>query len=415
MAPIRASISCNETIGQGWVSQPNQRGTLDILWTCISTLFICLWVQLHLNLPASHEGLLRQSWRRFRWLLLGALVPEAFLLSAGGQWASAKRSQAAMKALGLENWSLAHGFYADSGGFLIHSQDAPAFPANAKQIHYLVKNKYIPMPEITQKEIFDKSKGDKFTKTVACFQTLWFMTQCTGRIIQGLPVSPLEYQTCAIIICTLTTYYYWLHKPLDVQTPTIIRMKTPMAAILIAAGPIAKEPYRYTPLDFVEAQAHIMSLFPRFCRDNGPYRKPFRRIPNDRNPQLLDIRQRAFLGINVILFSTLSFAEWYFAFPSAIEKTMWRCACVTAESCLFIHALADAVGNRQRRKKGGEYQYIEGYKLRMPVGLIFFWIPFFTYLGARLVIIGLAVSSLRRLPIECYTTVPWASMLPHIS
>lgn len=189
-----ATPATNNTLLSGdWVSQPNQRGTIDILWTCLTTLFICLWIQLHLNVPANHEGFFHQSLRRFRWLLLGGLVPEALLLAAGGQWASAKRSVADMKKLELENtWTLAHGFYADSGGFVLQAPDAQPFPISAKQVHYLVKNGFIAAPDITQKEILDKSKADKFTKTIACLQTFWFITQCIARIINRLPLTPLE-------------------------------------------------------------------------------------------------------------------------------------------------------------------------------------------------------------------------------
>lgn len=60
-----------------WVSRPNQRGKIDITWSCVVTLSICLWAMLHLNIPAEttansplfsvgsdgrHLLYLRQSW-----------------------------------------------------------------------------------------------------------------------------------------------------------------------------------------------------------------------------------------------------------------------------------------------------------------------------------------------------------------
>jgi hypothetical protein len=406
----------NTQLSGGWVSQPNQRGTIDILWTCLTTLFICLWVQLHLNVPARHEGFFHQSFRRCRWLILGALVPEALLLAAGGQWASAKRSLIDMKKLDVENeWTLVHGFYADSGGFVLQAPDAPSFPISAKQLHYLVQNGYIAVPEITQKEILDKSKADKFTKTIACLQTFWFITQCIARVINHLPLSPLELQTCSIIICTMTTYFFWLHKPLNVLMPTIITMEAPIALVLTSAGDDAKEPYRYTPLDFVEPQAHILSLWPRLCRYHGPFKSPLQRMPNDRNPKLYNIYQRAYLGLNVICFSTLSFIEWYFKFPTKLEQKIWRCACVAAESSLFVHAVCESINNRSRRQMYAEYPFIEGYKLKWPIGIIFFWVPFVVYLMVRVMVIGLCIASLRSLPDGCYQTVPWSNFLPHVS
>lgn len=347
---------------------------------------------------------------------MGALVPEVLLLSAGGQWASAKRSVKAMHSLlpREKGWTIVHGFYADSGGFVLHPRDSEPFPVSAKQIHYLVENCYIDFPDITEKEILDKSKGDKFTKTIACLQTFWFITQCVARIIQRLPVSPLELQTCSIILCTVTTYFLWLYKPLSVQTPTVIPMSIPIGLVLKCAH-VSPDSWRLTPLDFVEPEAHILGLWDRTSRSYGPYKGPICRIPNDMNPCLYDMRQRAYLGLNVIAFSTISFSEWYFKFPSKTEQMMWRCACATAEASLFIHAMSEAIGNRKRRQMFAEYNYIEGYKLTWPRGILFFWCPFFTYLAARCLIIGLAVTSLRDLPEGCYWTVPWSNFVPHVS
>src|SRR5436309_2771370 len=35
-----------------WVDQPNFRGTFDILWTCLVTIFISTYTMLCLNIPA---------------------------------------------------------------------------------------------------------------------------------------------------------------------------------------------------------------------------------------------------------------------------------------------------------------------------------------------------------------------------
>ena len=40
----------------GWVPQYNGRGTTDIIWSCACALFLCLWVMLHLNVPAEDDS-----------------------------------------------------------------------------------------------------------------------------------------------------------------------------------------------------------------------------------------------------------------------------------------------------------------------------------------------------------------------
>lgn len=95
-----------------------------------------------------------------------------------------------------------HAFYADMGGFLLHPPDCKSFPITAKQVHYLVQQRYLPVPKITGKEIWDKSKADMFAKTVAGFQAAWLVAQVIARGIKHLSVTLLELSTVALITCT---------------------------------------------------------------------------------------------------------------------------------------------------------------------------------------------------------------------
>lgn len=75
------------------------------------------------------------------------------MLFAGGQWVSAKRFVAEMSALGVDEWTMVHAFYADSGGFVLVGRDSILFPVTAPQIHYLIDKKYLAAPDITRDEI----------------------------------------------------------------------------------------------------------------------------------------------------------------------------------------------------------------------------------------------------------------------
>ncbi|KAI9652224.1 MAG: hypothetical protein M1831_007133 [Alyxoria varia] len=188
----REDVSRNQEDLRGWVQAPDKRGTIDIIWSSASTVFVCVWVMLHLNVPAKKDSQIVQFLRRLKWFILALLAPELIMLFAGGQWASAQRSTQAMANLGAEDWSLVHAFYADSGGFMLQAPDSVEFPVTAQQIHYLVEKKYIPIPNITRNEIWDKSKADLFAKFVAVLQSGWFVIQIVARAIQGLPISLLE-------------------------------------------------------------------------------------------------------------------------------------------------------------------------------------------------------------------------------
>jgi len=212
---LSAPSSTNNVPAQGhlgWVSQPNQRGTMDIIWSCLATLFVCVWVMLHLNVPARDDSNWTLFLRRTRWLVVAVLAPELVMLFASGQWASAKRSVSEMNASGFKEWSMVHAFYADSGGFVLQAKNSAPFPITAKQVHYLLETKYIPMPSISKAEIWDKSKADRFAKYVACFQAGWLVLQVTARAVQHLPVTLLELSTIALISCSGATFFFWFCK-----------------------------------------------------------------------------------------------------------------------------------------------------------------------------------------------------------
>jgi hypothetical protein len=80
-----------------WQSQPNVRGTWDILVNCILTMSLCIWTALHLNLPVSEdykgEHLVVRLWqnyilRQVRWVIMGLFAPELVVYMA---WTQRKR------------------------------------------------------------------------------------------------------------------------------------------------------------------------------------------------------------------------------------------------------------------------------------------------------------------------------------
>lgn len=142
------------------------------------------------------------------------------------------------------------------------SQSEP-FPLTAKQLHYLVERRYVPLPDITGEEIWDKSNADSVRKFLAILQTSWMVVQTIGRAINHLPITPLELSTIVLAGSSLTTLGCWWHKALDVSTPTILYTNFTTASILCQSGEAAKEPFRDTPMDFVEPNVYISSKWSR--------------------------------------------------------------------------------------------------------------------------------------------------------
>ena len=80
--------STNHTL-VGYVQQPDGRGTLSILFSCLATLSLCVWSALHLDLPEYDESKEHYIYKHIKWSLLGVFGPELLIWAAWRQYISA--------------------------------------------------------------------------------------------------------------------------------------------------------------------------------------------------------------------------------------------------------------------------------------------------------------------------------------
>jgi hypothetical protein len=114
-----------------FVLAPNTRSTLEIIWSCLTTLLLCTWSILHLNVPPQVTP--QTKWQKikrwilfsttkFKWMVITLLAPEIIMgLASSALW-SALDNNKKMKELVRQDgvaWSTAHSFYANMGGFVI--------------------------------------------------------------------------------------------------------------------------------------------------------------------------------------------------------------------------------------------------------------------------------------------------------
>ena len=75
-----------------YVSSPDTRGTLDILWSCLFSIIACTWTIQHLNVPEQPgidprelRGFQKLRWnlkgvrRSLKWMLVTTIAPEYIL------------------------------------------------------------------------------------------------------------------------------------------------------------------------------------------------------------------------------------------------------------------------------------------------------------------------------------------------
>lgn len=74
----------------GFVPNPDGRGTLSILFSCLLTLSLCVWSAVHLNLPTDGESDIYYAYRYTKWSILGIFGPELVIWAAWRQHISAR-------------------------------------------------------------------------------------------------------------------------------------------------------------------------------------------------------------------------------------------------------------------------------------------------------------------------------------
>ena len=99
-------------------------------------------------------------------------------------------------------------------------------PLTVDRFKELLQDPNFEFPDITEADIQDRSKGDMLFKFIAIAQTTWFIIQCGVRSRQQLALTELELVTLALASLNGATFFIWWCKPLGVQEPLRIYLKT---------------------------------------------------------------------------------------------------------------------------------------------------------------------------------------------
>ncbi|KAI1780557.1 hypothetical protein F4818DRAFT_10348 [Hypoxylon cercidicola] len=157
-----AVFQVNCTVPQGnpiYVSEPNVRSTLSILWSTVSTIILCTWTVQHLSLPADQKipgedlgarakRIWQMLWRKVKWMLVAIIMPEFLVGKALGDYIAAHRSARcrAMQSHARKSgtsWTITHAFFANMGGYRLHQGDVD----NKVSANTLVNWSYLSLSE----------------------------------------------------------------------------------------------------------------------------------------------------------------------------------------------------------------------------------------------------------------------------
>lgn len=131
--PTTFTPSCTlPSEGTNFVSSPPVRGTLDILWSCLSIFVLCTWSVYRPSVPSQAEPQnKKQMFRKQLYLLRRQMmfalrmlfIPEVEIASAGVQLLSALDTSKYAKRMKEGAWTLADSFLLDMGGIAVHFPD----------------------------------------------------------------------------------------------------------------------------------------------------------------------------------------------------------------------------------------------------------------------------------------------------
>ncbi|MCJ1449943.1 hypothetical protein MMC28_000271 [Mycoblastus sanguinarius] len=229
------------------------------------------------------------------------------------------------------------------GGFVLKprissTEKWSTFPLDAEQVHYLVVHKYVPYSAVNiEKEIIeDKNKVDVPLRLITVCQILWYFVGTIARASQGLTITVLELATMGFIVCTVGTYFFWFHKPMDIGRPFVLEPTATIQEILLEAGDRAQQPYKRTPLDFAGREewwswtlcwAYCFGIMRKLGIRLTTLERPITKIPDDFYPQLSHTAS-CILFVLQTGFAAVHLSGWSFQFPTHMERLLWHIATI---------------------------------------------------------------------------------------
>ncbi|KAK0475716.1 hypothetical protein IW261DRAFT_1567505 [Armillaria novae-zelandiae] len=200
-------------------SKELRRMELNIIWSCLATIFASTWLSVHPNVPGldlTKEGsvwwifdrpTIMCSLERVKLMVIAILAPKVMVGWAIRQFLVAMKVR--VYSSKEHELKLVHGFFVSMGGFyygkeerLVTLNDVPKLQESLAKVRAV--------------DIKDKSKGYGLSKLIVVLQLSWFVVQCCARAARKLSITLLEMTALAFALLSIALYAAWWDKPVDV-------------------------------------------------------------------------------------------------------------------------------------------------------------------------------------------------------
>ncbi|KAF8645313.1 hypothetical protein AX16_007910 [Volvariella volvacea WC 439] len=446
------------------------RTIFDILNSCIGVILLCTYISMHHNIPDQNDSRARVAWLKLRTTLYALIAPEVVIMWAIRQRIMAGRIAEENKHRG---WTRTHGFFVQMGGLMQREvQGVETYKVAGADI--IVDWGRLKIPHIPEKEIKDHGKGDLLAKAVVVVQTTWFVAQCIARHVEGLVLTEIELVTLAFATLNVITYGLWWDKPLNVEYPIYfdekgVRTDGPHARDDQQKVNLDGEEAQVGDLRgyvvLSEKRVWYQRIWGRMkdsvaglcdvCQKNwqgmkrswrksvhkrgviatvaravvvAPFMTAFRPLWNmmdeegetNRSTSVhpfyaasMDVKDRfiaSLYGSAIgVIFGGIHLIAWDFQFPTTTEFWLWRVSSlvltITPLNLVLGYTLLIA-----HEKSDAKLLESIGYILIVPA--LFLGPPL--YFAARIILLFIALFTLRDLPDIAYQNVRWTEFFPHI-
>ncbi|CAG8148001.1 unnamed protein product [Penicillium nalgiovense] len=339
-----------------YVSGPDGRGTIELLWSCSITFGLCIWTAMHPNV-IPWDSFRDEFLYKLNWMVIAVFTPEIVVCTAASQRFQARQVRKDWEKHFSEHpakdWlDMSGAFFVVMGGFIIkksrtatspisstpkaknHSQESskplhsgqtlvtcinqPGFKVMLDEgiIRRLIDEGKLTKEHFHHRGIKDKGKADGIAKFLVTIQIIWMGVQCLGRKLNGLPLSLLEAHVLIQMPFAVVAYIFWWQKPLDVSEP--IRL------------PIESEDLPQKIIDIVDQEMETYNLMAHFTTEkkhNGCWWKIGLRTVYDFGWHL-GYKTEVCCAVMAIVNGGMHALAWNTHFPTAIERNLWRAAAI---------------------------------------------------------------------------------------
>ncbi|KAE9382077.1 hypothetical protein N431DRAFT_425588 [Stipitochalara longipes BDJ] len=194
----------------GFVPEPDSgRGTVGIIWSCLTTIFLSTWTSYHIDFVDSSTK------TKILETTLSVFIPEVMAAMALKEAINAWYFRKALRVIpGWERFSLKQAFLIQKGGVTLQSQSL----TKDNEFFDRARLGIISFHQFPQNSQIDaRSKSDWLSKMIAICQALWFASNIASRLVARYEISLLEGLTTAYVFCGLVMFVSWYQCPQDIK------------------------------------------------------------------------------------------------------------------------------------------------------------------------------------------------------